>query len=373
MVSQHLCTCINSFAKRPNELRSIRTYVFIFMPNELRSVLTYFHFMNYCIQCVLIIFVLFDVVQVYGGARSDTTHESEYEWSSTSYDGHEVPDIETPEAPELVNEYEMAEMEGAMRLIDAYPERSAEERRHRGSGNGSETEYALKFFHRSNFGDEKEMHPSPKKFDFKRLDNLNTSTVHQRQLPSNFGALSVVQSQREHGENKEDEWRPNQKHIKVDTPLARIKKTKMLSIGGQAAYKPGFFENSNCQDKLNLTAVDPVNATDRLWTQFNDKIKPPEKRLSENEIRNNTADDGYLQDVGLNSRQINGNSRTRIQCAENYRENRREFLGMMAETPRMHQPYTRPHHRNHSNSFWQVFEIIVNVVCGKSFTVLCAK
>ena len=73
--------------------------------------------------------------------------------------------------------------------------------------------------------------------------------------------------------------------------------------------------------------------------------------MSEN-VENNT--ERYVQGFKPNVRKYTTSSLTETQ----FPENRRELLEIMAETPRMHQPYTCPHHRNHQSSFWKVGSVM---------------
>ena len=272
-------------------------------------------------------------VQVNGGVRSDKAWGSEHERSGSSYEEHEVPDTETLESQEAFNEYEMAEREGSRSMTDIYLDRDNE--------NYCDETLSKRNLERDqiqDFNRQSEYHQVPVN-DVRVSEQRDKSTEFQQHHSRGYSWTPHPQSKRLY----DISGIPQHEAVAdQNPPSVRIRRDKTPVIGGQSTYKPGFLENASSV----RNQVEKSSIRSGLWTHFSDALKSTANKTA---IQN----DMYGSNGTHSNTYESINTNPRINAQESLKR-RRELMEIMGDTPRMHQPYTLPHHRTGQNSIWQV-------------------
>lgn len=296
-------------------------------------------------------------VKPYGGATSDTTYESEFEWSSVSCGEHEVPDIETPESPGVVNEYTMAEIEGAYRL--------------KGSENYEQqaTSAAIDI-HTS--------HPSTTQApDYTNAREQSTTRIALNRSIQEH--QSLVERNRQRPEWKEQQCflpsstlvqkfprrhetleRQNSVHdivSRCESPSPRISRSRVPSIGGQAMYKPGFFDEINYQTRPTSSSGKDVGSMRcGLWTHFTADLQSRGTKSVREKEMSGVISERLPDQYGYRGQRTESFPNSEI-LLNHRKSNRSQFTPHLPpETPRMHQPYTQPNPGFRQNPLCQVYK-----------------
>ena len=274
-----------------------------------------------------------NVDEVHGGIRSDKARGSEHDWSSSSYDEHEVPDIETLQSQETFNEYEMAEIEGSSSTMDVYLDKKNENYCDETLSKRNLERHQRKDLNRQNV-----YHQTPVD-DVRVSEHRDRSTEFQQQHSRDFSWTPHVQSKRPY----DISGLPHHEAVTdQNPPTVGISRHKRPIIGGQSAYKPVFFESaSSVRNQIQKSSI-----RSGFWTHFSDALKSTTNKTA-------TESDIYGLNAAHSDRYESANTNQRTNAQEPLKQ-RRELVEIMGETPRMHQPYTLPHHRIGQNSIWQV-------------------
>ena len=236
----------------------------------------------------------------------------------------------------------MAEIEGSSSTMDVYLDRENENYYDETLSKRNSERHLRKDFNRQN-----ECHQTPAD-DVRLSEHRNRSTKFQQQHSRDFSWTPHVQSKRLH------EISGLHHHEAVtdqNPPTVGISRDKTPIIGGQSAYKPGFFEStSSVRNQIQKSSI-----RSGLWTHFSDTLKSTTNKTTR-------ESDIYGLNATHSDRYESANTNQRTNAREPLKQ-RKELMEIMGETPRMHQPYTRPHHRIGQNAIWQVCSciLIINV------------